>query len=97
VEIAERLAYAGILSNLITYLTEVLHESTATAAKNVNVWSGVSTMLPFVGAFVADSYLGRFWTIALSSVVYLLVSISFSFSKCFYKHIQRGVSGLPSK
>ncbi|KAH9316474.1 hypothetical protein KI387_025101 [Taxus chinensis] len=41
VEIAERFAYAGILSNLVTYLTTALHESTATAASNVNIWSGV--------------------------------------------------------
>jgi len=74
VEIAERFAYAGILANLVIYLTDVMGESTATAAKNVNVWTGVSSMLPFLGAFVADSYLGRYWTIALSSVIYLLVS-----------------------
>eukprot|EP00253_Pinus_taeda_P011142 PITA_11142 len=72
VEIAERLAHAGILSNLVTYLTDVRHESTTTAAKNVNVWSGVVAMLPFLGAFVADSYLGRYWTIVLSSVIYLM-------------------------
>ncbi|GLJ39274.1 hypothetical protein SUGI_0801510 [Cryptomeria japonica] len=72
VEIAERFAYAGILSNLVTYLTSVLHKSTATAASNVNIWSGVASMFPFLGAFVADSYLGRYWTILVSSLVYLL-------------------------
>ena len=59
VEIVERLAYVGILSNLVTYLTVVLHESIAVAAKNVNVWTGVS-MLPFIRAFIADSYVGRY-------------------------------------
>ncbi|XP_057826825.2 protein NRT1/ PTR FAMILY 5.10 isoform X2 [Cryptomeria japonica] len=58
VEIGERFAYAGILSNLVTYLTTVLNESTASAASSVNIWSGVAFMLPFLGAFVADSYLG---------------------------------------
>ncbi|XP_057826861.2 protein NRT1/ PTR FAMILY 5.10 [Cryptomeria japonica] len=72
VEIAERFAHAGIQSNLITYLTNVLHESTASAASNVNIWSGVQSMLPFLGAFVADSYLGRYWTIIVCSLVYLL-------------------------
>ncbi|XP_057826827.2 protein NRT1/ PTR FAMILY 5.10 [Cryptomeria japonica] len=72
VEIAERFAYAGILSNLVTYLTTVLHESTAAAASNVNIWSGVASMLPFLGAFIADSYLGRYWTILVASLVYLL-------------------------
>ncbi|XP_057826824.2 protein NRT1/ PTR FAMILY 5.10 isoform X1 [Cryptomeria japonica] len=72
VEIGERFAYAGILSNLVTYLTTVLNESTASAASSVNIWSGVAFMLPFLGAFVADSYLGRYWTILVASLVYLL-------------------------
>ncbi|XP_059066083.1 protein NRT1/ PTR FAMILY 5.10 isoform X1 [Cryptomeria japonica] len=72
VEIAERFAHAGISSNLINYLTSVLNESTATAASNVNIWSGVQYILPFLGAFVADSYLGRYWTILVASLVYLL-------------------------
>ncbi|KAH9313925.1 hypothetical protein KI387_022552 [Taxus chinensis] len=72
VEMAERMAYYGISGNLITYLTTVMQQSTATAAKNVNIWSGVATMLPLIGAFVADSYLGRYWTILLSSLVYLM-------------------------
>ncbi|GLJ13511.1 hypothetical protein SUGI_0214100 [Cryptomeria japonica] len=80
VEIAERLAYYGISANLITYLTSVMQETTATAAKNVNVWSGVASMLPLLGAFVADSYLGRYWTIFVSSLVYLLGLICLTLS-----------------
>nr|WPO07350.1 NPF [Larix kaempferi] len=72
IEIAERIAYYGIVSNLVTYLTNVMHQTTATAAKNVNVWSGTASMLPLLGAFVADSYLGRYWTILVSSIVYLV-------------------------
>lgn len=82
-EIAERLAYAGILANLVIYLTDVTHDSTAAAATNVNVWNCVASMLPFVGAFVADSYLGRYWTITLSSVIYLMVSICLFLFKLF--------------
>ncbi|GLJ39272.1 hypothetical protein SUGI_0801490 [Cryptomeria japonica] len=94
VELAERFAYAGISSNLIIYLTSVLNESTATAASNVNMWSGVQYILPFLGAFVADSYLGRYWTIIAASLVYLigliLVTLSASLgslkpSVCKYK------------
>lgn len=76
VEVAERMSYYGIASNLITYLTNVLHQSTATAAKNVNIWSGVTATLPFLGAFLADAYWGRYKTIVASSIVYLLVSCS---------------------
>ncbi|KAG1369881.1 putative protein NRT1/ PTR FAMILY 5.10 [Cocos nucifera] len=76
-EIAERSANAGIASNLITYLTGALGQSTAAAATAVNAWSGVASMLPLLGAFIADSYLGRYGTIIISSTLYLLVRFQF--------------------
>ncbi|KAJ8630600.1 hypothetical protein MRB53_023923 [Persea americana] len=72
VEVAERFAYFGIAGNLMTYLTTVMGQTTVSAARNVNVWSGVSTFLPLFGAFLADSFLGRYHTILYSSIVYLL-------------------------
>ncbi|KAI3991432.1 hypothetical protein MKX01_006731 [Papaver californicum] len=56
-EFGETIAYYGISSNLISYLTGPLGQSTAAAAANVNAWCGMVWMLPLFGAFVADSYL----------------------------------------
>ncbi|BFG20442.1 hypothetical protein CerSpe_067160 [Prunus speciosa] len=72
VELAERFAFFGLAGNLIMYLTNELHQPTAMAAKNVNLWMGVSSLFPLVGAVVADSYLGRFKTIIFSSSIYLM-------------------------
>lgn len=75
IEFSERLSYFGMATSLIIYLTKVIHEDLKTAAKSVNYWSGVTTLMPLVGGFVADAYLGRFSTVFVSSVIYLLVKI----------------------
>ncbi|MCL7032900.1 hypothetical protein MKW94_025524 [Papaver nudicaule] len=72
IDIADSFTYWGISSNLISFLTGSLSQSTVKAAVNINVWNGAMSMLPLLGAFVADSYLGRFRTILFSSVIYIL-------------------------
>ncbi|KAL2250466.1 UNVERIFIED_CONTAM: Protein NRT1/ PTR FAMILY 5.7 [Sesamum indicum] len=72
IEFSERLSYFGLATSLIIYLTKVIHEDLKTAAKSVNYWSGVTTLMPLLGGFVADAYLGRFSTVLISSVIYLL-------------------------
>ncbi|KAL5570183.1 hypothetical protein UlMin_026758 [Ulmus minor] len=80
VEVADRFAYYGLAGNLIMYLTNELHQSISMAAKNVNMWVGVSALFPVLGALLADSFIGRFNTIILSSLVYIVGMVLVCFS-----------------
>ncbi|CAK9139530.1 unnamed protein product [Ilex paraguariensis] len=70
-EVFERMAYCGISSNLIVYLTRMLHQGTVTASNNVTNWTGAIWMTPILGAYVADAHLGRYWTFVTASAIYL--------------------------
>ncbi|XP_015946623.1 protein NRT1/ PTR FAMILY 5.4-like [Arachis duranensis] len=86
VEFAQQFAFTGLSSNLITYLTNEIHESITEATKNVNTWLGVSSLFPLLGGFIADSYLGRFNTVVISSFIYLLGMILMMISVSILKN-----------
>ncbi|XP_027334617.1 protein NRT1/ PTR FAMILY 8.1-like [Abrus precatorius] len=71
-ECCERLAFYGMSTNLVLYFKDWLGQHSAAASNNVNNWSGTCYITPLIGAFVADSYLGRFWTIASFSIIYVI-------------------------
>ncbi|KAI7756184.1 hypothetical protein M8C21_032390, partial [Ambrosia artemisiifolia] len=93
VEVAERFAYYGVSSNLIRYLTGPLGQSTATAAENVNIWSGTAYLLPLVGAFVADAFLGRYLTVILASLLYVLALALLAFSTLIPSDCTNAIGG----
>ncbi|EEF41543.1 oligopeptide transporter, putative [Ricinus communis] len=71
-EAFERMAFYGIASNLVNYLTTQLHEDTVASVRNVNNWSGSVWITPILGAYIADTYMGRYWTFTVSSLFYVM-------------------------
>ncbi|KAI3676303.1 hypothetical protein L1987_85908 [Smallanthus sonchifolius] len=69
-ECCERLAYYGMSTNLVNYLSDRLNQGSVRASTNVSNWSGTCYATPLLGAFLADAYLGRYWTIASFSIIY---------------------------
>lgn len=74
IEICERLSTMGIAVNLVTYLTGTMHLPSATSANIVTDFMGTSFLLCLLGGFLADSFLGRYKTIAIFSVIQTFVS-----------------------
>ncbi|XP_072961202.1 protein NRT1/ PTR FAMILY 8.1-like [Typha angustifolia] len=70
-ECCERLAYYGMSTNLVNYMKTRLHQGNSTAANNVTNWSGTCYLTPLLGAFLADTYFGRYWTIASFMIIYI--------------------------
>ncbi|KAG7586311.1 Proton-dependent oligopeptide transporter family [Arabidopsis thaliana x Arabidopsis arenosa] len=69
-EICEKLAVVGFHANMISYLTTQLHLPLTKAANTLTNFAGTSSLTPLLGAFIADSFAGRFWTITFASIIY---------------------------
>ncbi|XP_019167214.1 PREDICTED: protein NRT1/ PTR FAMILY 2.13-like [Ipomoea nil] len=77
-ETFERLASVGLLANFSIFLLTVYHLDLVEAANMMGIWTGVTSFIPLLGAFISDSYLGRFWTIAVSSIFEILGMLIFT-------------------
>ncbi|KAM0935617.1 putative ABC-type nitrate transporter [Dioscorea sansibarensis] len=69
VELCERMTTLCIAVNLVTYLTGTMHIGNAASANDVTNFMGTSFMLCLLGGFIGDTYLGRYLTIAIFTVV----------------------------
>ncbi|KAK9269222.1 hypothetical protein L1049_000992 [Liquidambar formosana] len=68
----EKVASVGLHANMILYLISQYHFDSATGASILFLWAAISNFMPILGAFLADSYLGRFRVIGLGTVITLL-------------------------
>lgn len=71
----ERVASYGLTPNMIVYLMKDYKMSLAKGQNLLFLWSAATNFLPLLGAFLADSYLGRFLTIGIGSIISLLGTI----------------------
>ncbi|XP_047317932.1 protein NRT1/ PTR FAMILY 7.1-like [Impatiens glandulifera] len=63
------LAFFGVGVNLVMFLTRVLGQGNATAANNVSKWTGTVYLFSLVGAFLSDSYWGRYLTCTIFQLI----------------------------
>ncbi|KAK4780720.1 hypothetical protein SAY87_016826 [Trapa incisa] len=71
-EMAERMAYFGLSVNMVVFMFNVMHKPFSSSSNAVNNFLGISQVSSVFGGFLADAYLGRYWTIAIFTTVYLV-------------------------
>lgn len=68
------LAFFGVGVNLVLFLTRVMGQDNAEAANNVSKWTGTVYIFSLLGAFLSDSYWGRYKTCAIFQAIFVVVS-----------------------
>ena len=76
-EFAETMAFIGLQIDLVLYLMDKLNFANTKAATTVTNFAGTAFICPLIGGFIADAYLGRFFTILVFGIVELVVSCIF--------------------
>ncbi|KAJ4969790.1 hypothetical protein NE237_002889 [Protea cynaroides] len=66
------LAFFGVGVNLVLFLTRVLEQENAEAANSVSKWTGTVYMFSLVGAFLSDSYWGRYLTCGIFQIIFVV-------------------------
>ncbi|XP_049376043.1 protein NRT1/ PTR FAMILY 3.1 [Solanum verrucosum] len=79
-EICEKLAVVGFGTNMVIYLTNELHLPLTKAANTLTNFGGTASLTPLIGAFIADTFAGRFWTITVASIIYQIGMIILTLS-----------------
>ncbi|WMV42619.1 hypothetical protein MTR67_036004 [Solanum verrucosum] len=67
-ETLEKVASYGLQPNMVIYLMKVYNLEIVTATSLLSMWSALSHGLALLGAFVSDSFLGRFTVVAIGSI-----------------------------
>ncbi len=71
-EFAERSSYYGMRAILFLYMTQVIRYSDTDATPLYSTFKMACYFLPLLGGWIADRWLGRYWTIVGFSVPYVL-------------------------
>lgn len=71
-EFAERCSYYGMRAILAMYMIDKLGVDKGNAGTYMSLFIAACYFFPLIGGWVADNFLGKYWTIVLFSVPYVL-------------------------
>lgn len=67
-ETFEKLGTIGTLSNLLVYLTTVFNMKSIAATNLINIFNGTANFSTLLGAFLCDTYFGRYKTLVFATI-----------------------------
>lgn len=70
-ELAERCCYYGMRAILLLYMIQILKFEDSSANRMMSYFIAACYLLPLVGGYVADNYLGKYRTIIYFSIPYI--------------------------
>jgi dipeptide/tripeptide permease len=70
-EFAERCSYYGMRAILALYMTDRLGVDKADAGTFMSLFIAACYFFPLIGGYIADNYLGKYWTIVLFAIPYV--------------------------
>ena len=73
-EVLITLAFVGVEVNLVLFSKSVLRQTNAQAANTFSMWMGAVYLFSLIGAFISDSYLGRYLTCLIFQALLTIVS-----------------------
>lgn len=92
-ETFEKLGTTGTSNNLLLYLTTIFHMKSITATTLINIFNGTTNVATLLGAFLSDTYFGRYKTLGFASIssflVLIITFIMFLFVKEYHQHQKR--------
>ncbi|WP_439620715.1 POT-type proton-dependent oligopeptide transporter [Gemmata sp.] len=71
-EFAERCSYYGMRAILALYMTERLGVDKADAGTFMSLFIAACYFFPLIGGYIADNFLGKYWTIVGFSIPYVI-------------------------
>ncbi|KAG8125194.1 hypothetical protein E2320_020402 [Naja naja] len=83
-EFCERFSYYGMKAVLTLYFLYFLHWDETTSTSVYHAFSSLCYFSPVIGAFIADSWLGKYKTIIYLSIVYVI------------GHVIKSIGAIPS-
>ncbi|CAN6280193.1 unnamed protein product [Urochloa humidicola] len=90
-------AFFGVGVNLVVFLRRVLHQGNAEAANNISKWTGTVYIFSLIGAFLSDSYWGRYVTCAIFQAIYVTGLVILSLASWFLLVKPSGCGGVDSR